>query len=202
MERISYESLKNTINPENAVTVFGWNGMNIEVKRYLGMEDMMTFVSTVYNSCFSQDTGKYRPEIKDFVIRHCILEIYANFNLPVDIIERYDIVYQTDVIPEIMKYIDQTQFNAIMIAIDSKIDDRLNANVEKFNRDIQEASDMVDNILSYIKGIFDGIDNDTVKQIAESIADMEFNTDEFITKVVEARKTVEKVQKNTEEESE
>lgn len=197
MERISYEKLKNTINTDMAVSTFEWNEMSISVKRFLEMEDMMNFTYSVFNSCFSNTTGEYRPEVKDFAIRSCILEIYANFDLPDNLAERYNLIYQSSVIPEIMRYIDQAQFNAIMIAIDSKIEARISMNVEKFENEMREAQDTLNGVLEFVKEIFDGIDNETVKQIAGAITNMKIDPEKLAETVVEVNARVRDEKENS-----
>lgn len=197
MERISYEKLKSVINPDMAVSTFEWNEMSISVKRYLDMEDMMNFTYSVFNSCFSNTTGEYRPEAKDFAIRSCILEIYANIDLPDDMTERYNVIYQSSVIPEIMQYIDQAQFNAIMIAIDNKIESRINMNVAKFENEMREAQETLSGVLEFVKEIFDGIDNETVKQIAGAISNMKISPEKLAETVVEVNARVRDEKENS-----
>ena len=197
MERISYEKLKSVINPDMAVSTFEWNEMSISVKRYLDMEDMMNFTYSVFNSCFSNTTGEYRPEVKDFAIRSCILEIYANIDLPDNLAERYNVIYQSSVIPEIMQYIDQAQFNAIMIAIDNKIESRINMNVAKFENEMREAQETLSGVLEFVKEIFDGIDNETVKQIAGAISDMKISPEKLAETVVEVNARVRDEKENS-----
>lgn len=96
-------------------------------------------------------------------------------------------VYRYGVIPEVMKYIDQTQFNAIMAAIDCKIEDKLNTNVERIERDIAEVGRIIDEVKVQFNGIFDGIDNETIQQIAAAIVNMNIDPAVLAKSVVEAR---------------
>lgn len=185
MEKNSYSNLKGAVDAAAAVSVFGWNDMNVEVKRCLNLEEMMEFTDTVVGSCFSSINGAYRPEVKDLVIRTCILEIYANFDPDASTLEKYDLVYQTDIIPEVMKYINQAQFNAIMMAIDSKIDERINLNNAKFEAERLDMVTRITDLLEMIEATFSGVDNETVKNIAGAIAETRIDTDKFIEKVVE-----------------
>ena len=197
MERISYEKLKSVINPDMAVSTFEWNEMSISVKRYLDMEDMMNFTYSVFNSCFSNTTGEYRPEVKDFAIRSCILEIYANIDLPDNLADRYNLIYQSNIIPEIMPYIDQAQINALMIAIDNKIESRINMNVAKFENEMREAQETLSGVLEFVKEIFDGIDNETVKQIAGAISNMKISPEKLAETVVEVNARVRDEKENS-----
>lgn len=187
MEKISYEVIKGVIGTENDVSKFVWAGLEIEVKRFLTMEEMFDFTNTVFETCFRQDDSSYRPEVKDFIVRSCILDFYTNVEVPDDLKDRYDMVYRYGVIPEAMKYIDQTQFNAIMAAIDCKIEDKLNTNVERIERDIAEVGRIIDEVKVQFNGIFDGIDNETIRQVAAAIANMNIDPAVLAKSVVEAR---------------
>lgn len=187
MEKISYEVIKGVIGTENDVSKFVWAGLEIEVKRFLTMEEMFDFTNTVFETCFRQDDSSYRPEVKDFIVRSCILDFYTNVEVPDNLRDRYDMVYRYGVIPEAMKYIDQTQFNAIMAAIDCKIEDKLNTNVERIERDIAEVGRIIDEVKVQFNGIFDGIDNETIRQVAAAIANMNIDPAVLAKSVVEAR---------------
>lgn len=187
MEKISYEVIKSVIGTENDVSKFVWAGLEIEVKRFLTMEEMFDFTNTVFETCFRQDDSSYRPEVKDFMIRSCILDAYTNIEIPDDLQTRYDMVYRYEIIPEVMKYVDQNQFNAVLMAIDSKINNRLNANVEKFEKKMAEADEMVGKAVEYISGIFDGIDNETIKQVALSISNMSIDPEVLAKSIIEAK---------------
>lgn len=187
MEKISYEVIKSVIGTENDVSKFVWAGLEIEVKRFLTMEEMFDFTSTVFETCFRQADSSYLPEVKDFMIRSCILDAYTNIEIPDDLQTRYDMVYRYEIIPEVMKYVDQNQFNAVLMAIDSKINNRLNANVEKFEKKMAEADEMVGKAVEYISGIFDGIDNETIKQVALSISNMSIDPEVLAKSIIEAK---------------
>lgn len=187
MEKISYEVIKSVIGTENDVSKFVWAGLEVEVKRFLTMEETFDFTNTVFETCFRQSDSSYRPEVKDFIVRSCILDFYTNVEVPDDLKDRYDMVYRYGVIPEVMKYIDQTQFNAIMAAIDCKIEDKLNTNVERIERDIAEVGRIIDEVKVQFNGIFDGIDNETIRQIAAAIANMNIDPAVLAKSVVEAR---------------
>lgn len=187
MEKISYEVIKSVIGTENDVSKFVWAGLEIEVKRFLTMEEMFDFTNTVFETCFRQDDSSYLPEVKDFMIRSCILDAYTNIEIPDDLQTRYDMVYRYEIIPEVMKYVDQNQFNAVLMAIDSKINNKLNANVEKFEKKMAEADEMVGKSVEYISGIFDGIDNETIKQVALSISNMSIDPEVLAKSIIEAK---------------
>lgn len=198
MERISYEKAKATISPDNAMTAFGWCDMNVEVKRYLDLGDMMTFVDAVFQSCFGDD-GEYHPEAKDFAIRSCIMEIYANFEMPEDISERYDLVYRCGAIPEIMKYIDQAQFNAMMRAVDERIEAKLEAMNSANEQTANKLFESIEVLVETLGRTFDGVDSETLAKLAEALSGMDVDEEKLVRAVtaVMAEKETEESSANT-----
>ena len=193
MEKISYDVVNNIVGSDDNVSKLVWEGVEIKVKRFLTMKEMFEFTNSVVDACFRKDDGSYRPEVKDFMVRSCILDIYTNIEIPENLENRYDMVYRFGVISEIMRYIDQAQFNAIMSAIDCKIDDRLNTYIEMLEKNLEEKvavlDQTVENLVEYIGGIFNGIDNETIQQIAGAISNMSIDPAVLARSVVEARET-------------
>lgn len=98
VNRIDASTLVEVVNKtEEQTTEFEWNGMSVVVNRTLPMETMLEFVDYVVKTCFSDD-GEYLPEVKDFAIKSCLLEMYANFDLPTDLPTRYAVIYNSDIV--------------------------------------------------------------------------------------------------------
>ena len=201
MEKINYDVVKSVIDSGNNISKLVWNGIEIEVKQFLTMQEMFEFTNSVFDACFRHEDGEYRPEVKDFMVRSYILDIYTNIEVPDDLESRYEMVYRCDIIPEVMRYIDKTQFNAIMAAIDCKIEDKLSTNVERFEREIEQKMVVIDNMIEefvgYFNSIFDGIDNETIRQIAGAISNMSIDPAVLAKSVVEARQGNEPKTKET-----
>ena len=87
--------MKETYSP---TYTFDWNGIEVTVNKTLSLKDMLEFVDDVVKSCFTEETNRYLPEVKDFVIRVCILEKYANFTMPQNVENQYELVYCTDAV--------------------------------------------------------------------------------------------------------
>lgn len=190
MEKISFDMIMNTIDGENNTHKMVWRGIEVEVKRFLTMKEMLEFSDAVVKMCFGDD-GAYRPEIKDFIIRAKILSHYTNIESSDDLEILYNMVYRCDIIPEVMRYVDQTQFNAIMSAIDCKIEDNLNTNVERYEREVEQKMILIDcaieEFIDRFNSIFDGIDNDTVRNIAGAISNMSIDPAILAKSIVEAK---------------
>lgn len=193
MEKISFDMIMNTIDGDNNTNKMVWNGIEIEVRRFLTMKEMLEFTDAVVKMCFSDD-GTYRPEIRDFIVRTNILSSYTNIETPENLEILYDMVYRCDIIPQVMRYVDQTQFNAIMSAIDCKIEDKLNTNVERYEREVEQKMILIDcaieEFIDRFNSIFDGIDNDTVRNIAGAISNMSIDPAVLAKSIVEAKEEV------------
>lgn len=193
MEKISFDMIMNTIDGDNNTNKMVWNGIEIEVRRFLTMKEMLEFTDAVVKMCFSDD-GTYRPEIRDFIVRTNILSSYTNIETPENLEILYDMVYRCDIIPQVMRYVDRTQFNAIMSAIDCKIEDKLNTNVERYEREVEQKMILIDcaieEFIDRFNSIFDGIDNDTVRNIAGAISNMSIDPAVLAKSIVEAKEEV------------
>lgn len=106
------EAVSNIAEPTSS---FEWNGMEVVVNRVLPMNVMLEFVDYVVKTCFSEE-GEFIPEVKDFAIKSCLLEMYANFDLPKDISERYAAIYNSDIVDVVLNHIEGRQFGEIINA--------------------------------------------------------------------------------------
>lgn len=179
--RISIEEYKNAIAEDfNPVVDIDWRGLTLHIKRCLSLEEMMTFVSNVVSSCFAADTNEYLPEIKDFSTRCCILENYAGFALPKSLSEKYDMVYNSDIVSFVVQNVEHMQFNAMLAAIDRKIEHQAQSNIEALNKQISEVISGLSAIEKNLSGIFGGVDNETITKIAGAIADGSFDESKLV----------------------
>lgn len=159
-----------------------WNGLEVVVKHSLTFKDMMGFVDSVVKTCFKSDDGAYMPEAKDFAIKSNILERYTNISLPNNLEHRYEIIYYTDIIDTIINYINKCQFDAMIEAVDAKINNIAQANIEDINKQMINLQTTFDNLQSQFESMFDGIDLEDLHNIMEKLA--EGNLDE--SKLIEA----------------
>ena len=179
--RISIEEYKNAItNDFNTVVDIDWRGLTLSIKKCLSLEEMMTFVKDVVSSCFAANTNEYLPEIKDFSTRCCILESYAGFVLPESLSEKYDMVYGSDIVSFVAQNVEHTQFNAMLSAIDRKIEHQAQSNIEALNKQMSEVISGLSAIEKNLSGIFGGIDNETITKIAGAVADGSFDESKLV----------------------
>lgn len=162
-----------------------WNGATLHIKRTLSLREMASFVEYVVGSCFTEDLNEYLPEVKDFAIRCCILEIYGNLTLPESIDEKYEVAYGSDITDFIIEHIDQSQFRAMLIAVDEKIKHRARNSIEALNKQMSDVFAGLSAVEKVVSDIFDGVDSDTIQKLAGAMANGSFDE----RKLVEAFKT-------------
>lgn len=178
---ISIEELNKAIAEDfTPVVEIDWRGLTLHIKKCLSLEEMMTFVSDVVSSCFAANTNEYLPEIKDFTTRCCILESYAGIVLPKSLNEKYEMVYSCDIVSTVAQHIESMQFNAMLAAIDRKIEHQAQSNIEAMNKQMNELIAGFSAIEKNLSGIFDGVDNETITKIAGAIADGKFDENKLV----------------------
>lgn len=179
--KITIEEIKSAIADDFAPEVeVEWRGITLRVKKCLSLETMMMFVSDVVASCFAANTNEYLPEIKDFSTRCCILENYANITLPKTLSEKYELVYSSDIVSTVVQIVEHGQFNAMLAAIDRKIEHQAQNNIEALNKQMNEVVAGLSTLEQNLSGIFGGVDNDTIAKIAGAIADGNFDENKLV----------------------
>lgn len=174
IKRISVNAIERIIeaSTEPGLVEVNWHGETITVKCRLGLTDMMRFVDTVSNNSFLDD-GTYYPEVEGFARRCAILEVYGNLRLPQNIEQRYKFVYSnvvSEAIDMILSNVDQNQYAEILDAIQDKIDYRVNTEMEKANRRVEEIARSLTDLENVFKDMFDGMSPDDVKSLIGALA--------------------------------
>lgn len=173
------EMVTKTDRPVNTIQ---WNGIEIVIKRTLSLTEVMTFVDNVVKLCFTQDTGEYLPEVKDFAIKSCILEMYANFELPQDASKRYELIYSSNIMDCVIPYANGVQLSEIAHSVDTKLANIAQANIEAVHRQMNDLYNAFDNLQKQIAGIFANVSEDDVSKLVETISGNQFDE----TKIVQA----------------
>lgn len=147
-----------------------WNGVEITIINTLPMKEMLTFVDNVVKSCFTQDTLTYIPEVKDFAIKSNLVEMYTNVSLPSNLATRYDLIYRTDLVETILKSINIAQYSEMFAAIEDKIANIAQANIEATHRQMNELYAAFDNMQKQIAEMFAGIGADDMTKLVSALA--------------------------------
>lgn len=179
-ERISVDIFKATVDGNNTFDtprIIKWHGIDIEIKPQLSLSETMRFVTNVVSYCIVDD--EYIPEAKDFVIKCGILSMYANFNLPEDVNERYEYVMKFDAYEEIMEQIDRRQFSRIMEAIDEKIDTKVQESINTAAKQANEILVSLRKLTDGLSGAFKDVDGQQVSAFLNALIDGKFDEDKL-----------------------
>lgn len=108
---VTEEELTGTVAPDTGMVQIVWNGLNVIVRRLIGLSEMQNMVNIVLNQCW--DGERYRIELMDFQLRCAVVTFYTNINLPENASDQYEYLYGTDLYEFVTPYISKAQLGAI-----------------------------------------------------------------------------------------
>ena len=181
IQKISVNAMDEIMKRYQTTETVEWNGLQVVIKKNLSLEEMMTFANSVVKSCFDQASGAYMPEVKDFAIRANVLDMYTNFTLPKDLGKQYDMVVQSGAVEMVLNYINYVQFNELVKAIDSKLQNTADANIQAFITKLDNVTTAFSDMQSKMEQMFSGVDTEDIGKLVGAIANGD-NTEEGIVK--------------------
>lgn len=181
IQKISVNAMDEIMKRFDTVETIEWNGLQVVIKKNLSLEEMMTFANSVVKSCFDQASGAYMPEVKDFAIRANVLDMYTNFTLPKDLSKQYDMVIWSGAVEMVLNYINYAQFNELVKAIDSKLQNTADANIQAFITKLDNVTTAFSDMQTEMEKMFSGVDTEDIGKLVGAIANGN-NTEEGIVK--------------------
>lgn len=180
-KKISINALDKIMKEEySPVDTFEWKGQEVVVKKTLSFKEMLEFVDSVVKSCFNIEDGTYIPEAKDFALRACILEKYANFTLPNNLEHKYELIYCTTTVDNVIRRINHKQFEEIMAAINSKIAYLVDTNTKAINKQLSELYFVFNNIQKRFEEMFSGISSDDYTKLISALGEMNIDEEKLV----------------------
>lgn len=170
MKRISVNAVDEIMKRLEETETIDWNGLQVVIKKNLSLEEMMAFANSVVKSCFDQTSGSYMPEIKDFAIRANVVDYYTNFTLPKDLGKQYDMVIRSDIIDTVLNYVNFAQFSELIKAIDNKLQNSADANIQAFIQKLDSVTTAFNNMQEQMESIFSGMNTDDVSKFISMVA--------------------------------
>ena len=169
-KRISINSFEKVMNESENIINFDWHGTEITVKKVISLKEMLALVNYVVDTCFD-NKGEYHPEVRTFAFNVAILERYANFTIPKNAENAYDLVYRTDAVNCVLSNIDDWQIEDIVTAIDQKIEYKLSINADALYSQISELYNTLAGVIANMEETFTGVDITNFEKLATAISD-------------------------------
>lgn len=179
-KRISVNAMDEIMNGYEATEPVNWNGIEVTITKNLPLEDMLAFADSVVKSCFDQTTGAYMPEVKDFAIRINVMERYANFTLPSKAERQYDIVMRSGAYEMILNHINITQFYELMKAIDAKLQNAADANVQMVFRQFNDVVTSFEGLQEKVGALFAGVDSADIGKLMGAISNGSISEEKIV----------------------
>lgn len=158
---------------------------------------MLEFVDDVVKTCFTQKDLTYLPEVKSFTIKSDILTMYANFTMPSNVSYQYELIYDSNIVSEVIKYIDREQLDEILAAIDDKIDAEIQIGASALRAQVNKLITSISDLESRFSDIFSGIGEKEMADIVEAITDGKFNADKLVSAYFDQKKRAENIEVTT-----
>lgn len=180
-KKISVNAIEKVMKETHVPSVTAeWNGLEVFIANTIPLNAMMQFVQDVYGGCFMVDTGEYAPEVKDFLIRSSVIEMYTNISLPSNISKRYDILYRTDIYSFVLSYINGDQIDHMFDAIDRRIECAVNANVSGITRQVSSLYSSLEDLEKKTEQLFSGLGEDDIRNITQALGSGNIDEDKLV----------------------
>ena len=191
IKRISVNAMDEILKDYENTETIQWNGIEVVITKNLSLEEMMAFADSVVKSCFDQASGTYMPEIKDFAIRNNIMERYANFTLPSKVERQYDVVIRSGVVEEILRHINFSQFDELLKAIDAKLQNAADANVQMVFRKFDDVVTSFEGLQDKVGALFAGVDQADIGKLMSAISEHGVSEEKVVKAYMEQTKQAE-----------
>lgn len=145
-----------------------WNGVEITVRRTIGLKDAIAMVDDIVDMSFLED-GTYVPHMTDFAARINVVSRYTNFALPEDIEQQYELIYATSLYLDVARHIDTIQTNDLMLAAERKIDMLCDADVLAVRHGIEKLLSTLEGLAQKMESTFNGVSGEDVSNLAGAV---------------------------------
>lgn len=179
-QKISIGSLDKIIKENyNNTTTAEWCGVEVVITKTLAFKEVLEFVNDVVMSCFSEESG-FVPEVVDFAIKSNILSRYANFSLPDKLKHRYEIIYCTDAVEFVRRFINTEQLSEITAAIDKKISYLSNTSVMNIQKQITELVSSFDTIRQKTTDMYANLTPEDMTKVLSAFENGKFSEEKLV----------------------
>ncbi len=110
-KRISSEQLLSQKKANKRMAM--WHGIAVSVRTLLPIREVTLFINSVMDSCYDTEHDNFVPEMMDFAFRVNVVTRYACVDLPLDIEDKYEVLYNTDIFDTIAAAVNNSQLQSI-----------------------------------------------------------------------------------------
>lgn len=179
--RISVNAFENAVkNTYEPTTTVVWEGLEITVKRSLSLEEIIQFTNTVADSCFSSTDNRFMPEVYDFLLRQCIIDMYTNITLPSKTETCYELLCNSDVVEAVLDVINTRQYLEMCRAIDKKIDNLAEANVGLLKKQFNDLYSAYSSVNEGLTKLLADINPSDIAKITEAITNGRIDEEKIV----------------------
>lgn len=172
VKRISINALEQAVAEHcEKVSNVEWNGLTIEIKKNIGLEEAYVFVDDVTSACFDSNTGAYSPKRKQFLTRAAVVELYTNLSLPSSVKKQYDMLYGNDLFDIIVQNIDRSQLSDIIDAVDEGIRLVTDTGVTVLAKRMDDIVNGFEKVEKDISDMFGGVDGNDINNIVRAVSE-------------------------------
>ena len=171
MENIKASAFDEYINDNFAKTeVVEIGGVQVEVKHHLSLSEMLDLTDYVVNNCFQGENDAYMPQLKDFLFRAGLIQKYTNIELPDNISEQYDFLYQSDIISKIIECINPNEIRNILDAIDLRISHEQTVQLDEYRKKIEEIYSSILEMNRQAEELYKDMSSDDMADLISALA--------------------------------
>lgn len=180
IKRVSVNTIDEIVSRYEATETVNWHGIDVVITKTLSLEDMLAFADGVVKSCFDQNTGAYLPEVKDFAIRINVMERYANFTMPSNAEKQYDVVMRSGAYEMILEHINMAQYSELIRAIDAKLQNAADANVQMVFRQFNDVVTSFENLQEKVGSMFSGVEAADIAKLMNAMSEHGVSEDKVV----------------------
>lgn len=124
------------------------DGIELNVLNTLDLDMVTEFSASIVSSCIDQDAATYMPEAYELAFGVCLLTYYAGVPMSEDPTLNYRIIYETDIVNQIIPHINAIQLRDIREMADRRINYELQLMSSAAGAKTLELLSYVDEIVS------------------------------------------------------
>lgn len=186
----AFEKLAKEYGGDEYATITTPSGVEIEVRRYLDMDEMVGFVSSVADNCFFENGTVFYPEMRWIYNTLTVIEAYTNLRLPRDTRKSYALCVRiSGLLDKIIAQIDKVQYNEMQRAITLKIEHKNSELAALATQQISQVTSAVDSIKEQFGEIFGGVDSAQINALIKTFGDGTVDEKKILDAIMERQLT-------------